>query len=207
MANIKCSGQIEAATKLKLGRRDGTANTPYIDFHTDGSSSTEYNTRIAASGNSLNVAASGGLKVNNTSLLDLTYPVGSVYISTNSTSPASLFGGTWSQISQGRALYGEGSCSGITYSLGSSVSAGLPNIYAYMKNWRSFMGESYDEVETSGAFSHALTSGGGHNNLSWGGVNRYSELWFEAKKSNSIYGNSSTVQPNAYVVKIWKRVS
>lgn len=32
------------------------------------------------------------------SIVDLVYPVGSVYISTNSTSPATLFGGTWSQL-------------------------------------------------------------------------------------------------------------
>ena len=31
--------------------------------------------------------------------LDTVYPVGSVYISVNSTSPASLFGGTWERIS------------------------------------------------------------------------------------------------------------
>lgn len=36
-------------------------------------------------------------------LLDLVYPVGSVYISYNSASPAALFGGTWEQI-QGRFL-------------------------------------------------------------------------------------------------------
>lgn len=33
-----------------------------------------------------------------TTLLDAVYPTGSVYYSTNSTSPASKFGGTWSQI-------------------------------------------------------------------------------------------------------------
>lgn len=31
-------------------------------------------------------------------ILDYTYPVGSIYISANSTSPATLFGGTWSMI-------------------------------------------------------------------------------------------------------------
>lgn len=36
-------------------------------------------------------------------LLDLVYPVGSVYISYNSTSPAALFCGSWTQI-QGRFL-------------------------------------------------------------------------------------------------------
>ena len=33
-----------------------------------------------------------------TTLLDAVYPVGSVYISYNATSPATLFGGTWSAI-------------------------------------------------------------------------------------------------------------
>ena len=31
-------------------------------------------------------------------ILNIIYPVGSVYISTNSTSPATLFGGSWKQI-------------------------------------------------------------------------------------------------------------
>lgn len=31
-------------------------------------------------------------------LLDIVYPVGSVYMSTNSTSPATLVGGTWTQV-------------------------------------------------------------------------------------------------------------
>lgn len=47
-------------------------------------------------------------------MLDL-YPVGAVYISVNSTSPASLFGGTWEQL-QDRFLLGAGS----TYSAGST---------------------------------------------------------------------------------------
>ena len=42
-----------------------------------------------------------------TSLIDLVYPVGAVYISMNQTSPQTLFGGTWKQI-QGRFLIGAG---------------------------------------------------------------------------------------------------
>ena len=40
----------------------------------------------------------GTLKVNNTNIFDLIYPVGSIYMSVNSTSPEVLFGGTWEQI-------------------------------------------------------------------------------------------------------------
>lgn len=39
-----------------------------------------------------------------TTLLNMIYPVGSYYISNNSTSPAGKFGGTWSQIT-GKFLY------------------------------------------------------------------------------------------------------
>lgn len=47
----------------------------------------------------------GTLKVNNTNIFDLIYPVGSIYMSVNSTSPEVLFGGTWEQI-QGKFLLG-----------------------------------------------------------------------------------------------------
>lgn len=38
----------------------------------------------------------------------LAYPVGSVYLSTNSTSPALLFGGNWEQLENGRVLVSAG---------------------------------------------------------------------------------------------------
>nr|DAH32126.1 MAG TPA: baseplate wedge protein [Caudoviricetes sp.] len=45
---------------------------------------------------------------------DIAYPVGSIYLSVNSTSPANLFGGTWEQIKDTFLL----ACGG-TYSAGS----------------------------------------------------------------------------------------
>lgn len=41
-------------------------------------------------------------------LVDLVYPVGSLYMSTNSTNPSTLFGGTWQPYAQGRCLIGAG---------------------------------------------------------------------------------------------------
>lgn len=46
---------------MEFGRRDGNASTPYIDFHTDGKSGTDYNSRILASGDSLFFTADNGL--------------------------------------------------------------------------------------------------------------------------------------------------
>ena len=47
--------------------------------------------------------------------LNMVYPVGSIYMSVNSTSPASLFGGTWEQIKDRFLL-----AAGDTYSAGST---------------------------------------------------------------------------------------
>ena len=48
----------------------------------------------------------------NKTLDDLGFPVGFIYQSTSSTSPASLFGGSWEQI-QNRFLYGSGGSYGV----------------------------------------------------------------------------------------------
>lgn len=48
-------------------------------------------------------------------LINLVYPVGSIYMSINSTSPQTLFGGTWQQISDTFLL-----CAGNTYTAGST---------------------------------------------------------------------------------------
>lgn len=53
--------------------------------------------------------------VYNSTQLDSIYPVGSIYMSVNSTSPATLFGGSWERL-QNRFLVGAGS----TYSAGST---------------------------------------------------------------------------------------
>lgn len=44
----------------------------------------------------------GNLTINNTTIFDLIYPVGSIYLSVNSTNPQNLFGGTWIQWGSGR---------------------------------------------------------------------------------------------------------
>ena len=46
----------------------------------------------------------GGVQYLVDKMRDRMYPVGSIYISTNSTSPASLYGGSWERYGTGRAL-------------------------------------------------------------------------------------------------------
>lgn len=54
------------------------------------------------------------VSANSSKVLDC-YPIGSIYMSVNETSPATLFGGTWEALDQGRVLIGAGT----TYPAGS----------------------------------------------------------------------------------------
>ena len=48
----------------------------------------------------------GNLTINNKTISDLIYPVGSIYMSVNSINPGDLFGGTWTAWGQGRVPVG-----------------------------------------------------------------------------------------------------
>ena len=137
---------------------------------------------------SLSLAEKGGLSA---------YPVGSIYQSTDATSPAALFGGTWEQIASERVLMGASS----THAAGTTAKAGLPNITGKVPT--TTFGSRYNE--TSGAFSlgSKLTSNGCNSNSYF---NSY-YAFFDASGSNAIYGRSSTVQPAAYYVHIWRRTA
>lgn len=126
------------------------------------------------------------------------YPVGSIYISTRSTSPASLFGGTWESIASERVLMGVSSSHGA----GSTVSAGLPNITGVLKDL--FVSGHFNQ--STGAFKRSSASGLSEKTDSsdWLG---WADAQFYASDSNSIYGNSSTVQPAAYYVYMWRRTA
>ena len=126
------------------------------------------------------------------------YPVGSIYISTRSTSPASLFGGTWESIASERVLMGVSSSHGA----GSTVSAGLPNITGVLKDL--FVSGHFNQ--STGAFKRSSASGFSEetNRSDWLG---WADAQFYASDSNSIYGNSSTVQPAAYYVYMWRRTA
>ena len=43
-------------------------------------------------------------------IINVIYPIGSIYMSVNNADPSLLFGGTWERIGQGRTLIGEGTC-------------------------------------------------------------------------------------------------
>jgi hypothetical protein len=133
------------------------------------------------------------------------YPVGSIFQTVSNTSPAAVFGGTWQEIAQNRVLMGAGS----GHAAGTTVEAGLPNITGSLTapengaNYSPFRG-SKSSLLKSGALNFIELD------TSWGGYRDDSgstyDVYFDASRSNSIYGRSATVQPAAYYVHIWKRV-
>lgn len=130
------------------------------------------------------------------SVISNMYPVGSIYMSTSSTSPASIFGGSWQSIASERVLMGVSSSHGA----GSTVSAGLPNITGVLKD----LVVSGHFNESTGAFKRSHASGFSQQTSSSNWMT-WADAQFYASDSNSIYGNASTVQPAAYYVYIWRR--
>ena len=121
------------------------------------------------------------------------------WISEDPTSPAALFGGTWQEIAQNRALMG----ASYAHAAGTTVEAGLPNITGSvvpkLENiYNSFISES--GATMTGAFYNTgvFSSYGGADATVTNSVPK--DLYFDASRSNSIYGRSSTVQPAAYYV-------
>lgn len=144
-------------------------------------------------GAGIDVAEDGTISIN--VFVDTVFPVGSIYLSGNNTSPAALFGGTWVKIAENRAIMGAGS----THAAGTTVEAGPPNIYG---TFAGIAGWNFGSNPASGAFSGV--SGDGPEGCYNGNGVTYT---LNASKSNAVYGRSTTVQPAALYINIWERVA
>jgi hypothetical protein len=142
-------------------------------------------------------------------LLKALYPVGSVYIGTQSTCPLAtlISGSTWELVSSGRVLQGADN----DHTAGTTIAAGLPNITGGFTLDTSSGVKVLRQDEVYGAFNldDVSNSEAYLNAISTGSINtpRSRRVKIDASRSSSIYGNSSTVQPPAYVVNIWRRTS
>lgn len=130
-------------------------------------------------------------KLNNSlnDLLKTLYPVGSLYIGTQNTCPLAtlITGSTWVKI-EGRYLLTSGTLNGTseTYSATNTVSAGLPDHQHHYAQAASDSGSGYAGAGSFGNWS--LTT------------RKVKEDY-----PDSIYGESETVRPTAYVVNVWRR--
>lgn len=130
------------------------------------------------------------------------------WVSNDPTSPASFIGGTWERV-ENCTIWGASD----THPAGTTVEAGLPNItgeYTKRKVINS-ANEVYNDtqgpqkafgVTTSDVKLNSIQLVVGSASIVGGEL-----VTFNASLSNPIYGSSTTVQPPAYCMYIWRRVA
>jgi hypothetical protein len=129
-------------------------------------------------------------------LLDLIYPVGTIYTSEVIIDPNTRFGGVWQEIPEGYALW---TTTTVRQDAGGTINSGLPNITGDITLlWAD------TETKGTGAFS---VSNGASQRPAAGSAQPFKSYNFDASRSNSIYGASDIVQPPAYKVYAWVRIA
>ena len=130
------------------------------------------------------------VKFSGKTLLDTVYPVGAVYISASSTSPASLFGGTWEQI-QNRFLL----------AAGSSYTAGNTGGEASVTLTKEQMPKHTHKVKYTGGNANGIY--GGQPGTSVSADFAYNNLIIDYEGGNQAHNN----MPPYLVVYMWKRTA
>ena len=218
-ADAKSAGSSAASAKAEADRASAIVSTDKT-LSVEGAPADAKAVGNALKGIKLPIATAttlGGVKVGSGLTVDAdgtlsadsalaAYPVGSIFQTVSTTSPAALFGGTWQEIAFNRVLMGAGT----GHAAGTTVEAGLPNITGSFTTKSTDVGGSpfsgdanVLSAKGSLAFSEKSTSYGGYTGHSGSQYN----IQFDASRSNPIYGRSYTVQPAAYYVHIWKRVA
>lgn len=151
---------------------------------------------------------------------NLIYPVGSIYMSTNSTDPSLLFGGTWEQL-ENKFLLGAGS----TYTAGDTGGSAsnshthtlshthelASNGYAKMTIYTSGGYVAYREKSNVTAWTTTFKSGSGNNGESYSSGSTWgAELGGRtegASTSTTSDANNTNNMPPYLVVYMWKRLT
>lgn len=138
------------------------------------------------------------------SLLNIIYPVGSIYIGTMNACPLQSIGlGTWQLVAADRVLQGAGTRG----SVGSTVNESLPNIIGQLYTGGNYGSNIF--TSSTGAFANENTSSTNwRTSTTQVTVSGASDtVSFDASRSSSTYQDDAPVQQDAYLVNIWERIS
>lgn len=134
-------------------------------------------------------------------LLDYVFPVGTIYTTTGTQSPADFLGGTWSLVGKNRVLWGVAADT----AAGSTLAEQLPNIYGNV----DFTGGSQGHPEVT--YESGALRKSDYGNLTYpqpsGKSSAYHGIVLDASKYNSVYTANGIVRPNAYTVHFWQRTA
>lgn len=115
----------------------------------------------------------GDIYKDNKNIFNLIYPVGSIYMSANSTNPKTLFGGTWERL-KGGFLYGAVESYGVGNSTGTKTNASSGNT-----------GSTTLTVDQIPSHSHGV-------NLTTGGSQTASAFKWDYVSTSRLYNMSNT---------------
>lgn len=184
------TGNLKMGTNKITGLANGTTDNDAVNL-----------SQLNAMSSTLNTAINTAV----TNVFSNLYPVGSVYIGTQATCPLAslLAGSTWTLVSSGKALWTGDGTNG-----NSTISAGLPDHYHFIAN-----ADNGGSTTVSLSSSNYMTQEGGGSPTSHyvtyrlNGTNTAPTKGRTSSPSNNLYGASSTVQPPAYVVNVWRRTA
>ena len=159
-----------------------------------------------------NIASTYSKQSDIQSILALIYPVGSIYIGTQSTCPlASLIpNSAWEKV-EGRYLLASGVLDGTSesYAATNTVPSGLPNIFDYFYFTETYYGSTFIIDSDNGLIRYvdkvSVASRPRADND--GSTSTKQRFAFNARNINSIFGNSGAVRSPAYVVNVWRRTA
>ncbi|QIG78148.1 hypothetical protein BIHU0010003c01_00029 [Bifidobacterium phage BitterVaud1] len=139
-------------------------------------------------------------------MLDRIYPVGSIYLSTVSTSPAAIYGGQWERYASGKAIFGALD-DDPDYAPG-KVSGSKTNVIDLSKEnigSRLFMrSDGYIWFETKTLQNKPINYASHASNL---GINWNDRLWGSNERTVIDGDLRVPMKPPAIAVYAWRRVS
>lgn len=149
-------------------------------------------------------AARTNLGLTKSNLVDLVYPIGSIYMSVNSTSPGTLFGGTWEAIT-GRFLLAQNSKYDAYKAgeMGGSVTTTLTvnNLPSHSHSGIYYTNDSNVTSQVS------FNNGSQGYKLDYGKDDAAADTASRFKTGNTGKGTSFSIMPPYLAVYVWKRTA
>ena len=197
--NIQGGGGGSGGSYLNDFYGDATNNELVIDYtNTTGS---DVVTSWETTPSDLKVPSEKLVKDTFDGIIDIVYPIGSIYMSVNSTSPATLFGGTWEQIEDTFLL-----ASGTTYCNGDTGGSADATLVLHNHSTND-TGEYFVTSENTGANNTRVTYSSSGNRYVDGMTDNTTPFHHREYVSTEGTDGTGKNMPPYLAVNVWKRTA